>query len=334
MICRLEICIFSLCFTRKATMIYLAPLQGFTDFVFRRVYAETFEGVDRFFIPYIAVQGSDILRKYEREVLPANNDPNKAIPQILVKDEQETAFLLSRLADYGYTEVNLNLGCPYPMVTNRGRGAALLENPAALEKILNTACSRFALKLSVKLRVGVHNTGPLQHIVPVLNAFPLSEVILHPRTAKQLYKGGLSDEAFDFVAKHLQHSLVFNGDVFSTDDFKQRSKQFPTVTNWMLGRGILMNAFLPAQIKGSCFTEEEQRSKLRQFHDRVWEIYLQNADNPGNALNKQKQFWQYFSFHFLQQRRVFKSIKKLKSADGLASLAARIIQTEPLNGNV
>lgn len=334
MICRLEISIFNACFSRKGTMIYLAPLQGFTDFVFRKMYAEIFEGVDRFFIPYITVHHAEILRKYEREILPENNDRNTAIPQILVKDEQETAFLLSRLADYGYSEVNLNLGCPYPMVTNRGRGAALLENPAALEKILDVACSRFALKLSVKLRIGLHNSEPLQHIVPVLNAFPLSEVILHPRTAKQLYKGGLSDEAFGFAAKHVQHILVFNGDVFSTEDFFRRSEQFPTVQNWMLGRGILMNAFLPAQLKGRCFTEEEQRSKLQQFHARVWEIHLQNADNGGNALNKLKQFWLYFSYHFSEQRHVFKSIKKLKSADGLAPLAARIIQTEALSSNI
>lgn len=311
-------------------MIYLAPIQGFTDYIFRNAYAEVFEGIDKYFIPYITVNHSDILHKHEREILPENNRQEKVVPQILAKDEAEFEFLLSILKSYGYTEANLNMGCPYPMVTNRGRGAALLEKPDVVRKMLELAFSNFNLKVSVKLRAGMTEPDQIQQIIPVLNDFPINEVILHPRIAKQLYKGSVFDMAFRVTAEQLEHQLVYNGDIFTVDDFQQRSTQFLQVSDWMLGRGVLMNLFLPAEVKGKQYAEEEKRFMLLQFHQLISESHLQIADNPGNALNKLKQFWIYFSYHFVNQAKVFKKIKKIRSIGELNALAFEVVQNEAL----
>ena len=312
-------------------MIYLAPIQGFTDYIFRKTYSEVFEGVDAYFVPYITVQSSEILRKYEREILPENNLQEKVVPQILAKDESEVGFLLSVLKSYGYSEVNLNMGCPYPMVTNRGRGAALLEKPEVLREILAYAFSEFNLKLSVKLRAGMTEPDQIQQIIPVLNEFPLKEVILHPRVAKQLYKGEIFELAFETATRQLEHQLVYNGDIFTLEDFQQRSVQFSEISDWMLGRGVLMNLFLPAEIKGSRFSEEEKRGRLLQFHKTILDLHLQHADNPGNALNKLKQFWIYFSHHFTDKAKIYKKMRKLKKVEELNILSGRVIQNESLN---
>lgn len=313
-------------------MIYLAPIQGFTDYIFRNAYDQVFEGVDAYFIPYATVQNNAFLPKYEREILPENNLQEKVVPQILVKDEDEADFLLSKLTAFGYSEINLNMGCPYPMVTNKGRGAALLEKPELLAKILDTIHSKYKVKLSVKLRAGMERPDQIQQIIPVLNEFPLSEVILHPRIAKQLYKGSISDLAFKVTSDLLEHQLVYNGDIFTLEDFRQKSIQFSKISDWMLGRGILMNLFLPAEIKGTQTTEFEKRTKLHLFHSLVMEAHLNQADNPGNALNKLKQFWIYFSFHFVNQKKVFKKIKKLKKMSEINALSLHIIQNESLTG--
>ena len=311
-------------------MIYLAPIQGFTDYIFRDAYSEVFEDIDKYFIPYITVNHSNILHKHEREILPENNRQEKVVPQILAKDEAEFEFLLSILESYGYSEVNLNMGCPYPMVTNRGRGAALLEKPDVVRKMLELAFSNFNLKVSVKLRAGMTEPDQIQQIIPVLNEFPLSEVILHPRIAKQLYKGAVCDLAFKVTAELLEHQLVYNGDVFTVEDFRQRSVQFSGISDWMLGRGVLMNLFLPAEIKGSHFSEDEKRFRLLQFHNAILDSHLQQADNPGNALNKLKQFWIYFSYHFKDKAKIFKKIKKIKKVEMLNTLSVQIIHHEAL----
>jgi tRNA-dihydrouridine synthase len=292
---------------------YFAPLQGFTDFVYRRVYSQVFSGIDAFFIPYISVKNNEILRKYEKEVLPANNPNTKVIPQVLASSPDEILFLSNYISALGHTEINLNLGCPYPMVTKRGMGSGLLPYPEIIEQILAAFFKNSALKLSVKMRAGLVSANEIEKVVPVLNQFPLSEVILHPRIAKQLYSGDIIDSAFEFAAASLKHRLVYNGDLNTVDDYLRIQQKFGQTNCFMLGRGVLMNPFLPSQINGSAFSEAGKREKLAEFHKLIFEEYLKVMDNPGNALNKMKQFWIYFSYNFPEQRKCFKLINKANS---------------------
>ncbi len=294
-------------------MIYLAPLQGFTDFVYRKVYDQVFQEIDAYFVPYISMKNGVVLPKYMKEVLPEHNLQKRVVPQVLVKDSPEMLMLSNLLQRYCYTEINLNLGCPYPMVTNRGKGSGLLPSPEKVKEILTAFFDKYDLQLSVKLRAGLTSVQELEQIVTVLNDFPLKEVILHPRIAKQLYSGEISEEAFQFVADNLKHKLVFNGDIVSVEDYRNRKQQFLVVEDWMLGRGILMNPFLPAEINGCFLPEVEKREKLLKFHTLMLENYLELMDNEGNALNKMHQFWAYFSYNFSNQKKAFKAIKKSKN---------------------
>jgi len=270
-------------------MIYLAPLQGFTDFVYRNTYEKIFQSVDAYFIPYITLKGSEVLRKYKKEIVWENNVHGKSVPQILAKDEDEIYSLCTLLRDFGYKEINLNLGCPYPMVTNRGKGSKLLAEPDKLERILEFFFNQFNLDLSVKMRAGFETPDEIEKIIPVLNRFPLKSVVIHPRIAKQLYQGEIYETAFHFAIENLIQVPVYNGDINSLTDYKNRSRQFPTVSNWMLGRGILMDIFLPDRIKGKSYSEEDQREILLNFHQSILAEYLRISDNPGNALNKMQQ---------------------------------------------
>ena len=290
--------------------IYLAPLQGFTDFVYRKAYSEIFQGIDAFFIPYISVKNNQILKKYEKEIHPENNPQIRVIPQVLAGSADEMLFLSKILEDKGYKEINLNLGCPYPMVTNREKGAGLLPQPDKVQKLLSSFFEKSNLRLSVKLRAGLQSANEIEQIIPVLNQFPLTEVIFHPRIAKQLYDGEILNSAFQFAQQNLKHKLVYNGSIVLVDDFTACRQKFPEIDNFMLGRGILMNPFLPAEIKNMDISSKEKPEKLKEFHQLVFKYYSECMDNEGNALNKMKQFWIYFSYNFNNQRKTFKAIKK------------------------
>lgn len=294
-------------------MIYLAPIQGFTDFVYRKAYSQLFPEVDKYFIPYISVKNNQILKKYENEILLQNNPQKYVIPQVLAKDENELAFLSALLEDAGYNEINLNLGCPFPMVTNRVKGAGLLPYPEKLKSMLVSFFERSNLKLSIKLRSGLNSPNEIENIIPVLNDFPLTEIIFHPRIAKQLYKGEVNDFAFGFAIKNLDHKLVYNGDIFSLDDFNKCRQKFPEIDDWMLGRGVLMNPFLPVEINNISVSPDEKIKKLKELHQLIFEGYTKTMDNAGNVLNKMKQFWSYFSYSFPNQKKVFKGVKKSKN---------------------
>jgi tRNA-dihydrouridine synthase len=291
-------------------IIYLAPLQGFTDFVYRKAYSEIFQGIDAFFIPYISEKNNQILKKYEKEIHPENNPQIRVIPQVLAGSADEMLFLSKILEDKGYKEINLNLGCPYPMVTNREKGAGLLPHPDKVQKLLSSFFEKSNLLLSVKLRAGLQSANEIEQIIPVLNQFPLTEVIFHPRIAKQLYDGEILNSAFQFAQQNLKHRLVYNGSIVSVDDFTACRQKFPEIDNFMLGRGIIMNPFLPAEIKNMDISSKEKPEKLKEFHQLVFKYYSECMDNEGNVLNKMKQFWIYFSYNFNNQRKTFKAIKK------------------------
>jgi tRNA-dihydrouridine synthase B len=283
--------------------IYFAPVQGFTDFVYRKAYSEIFQGIDTFFIPYITTKNGEVLKKYFKEILPENNLQNRVIPQVLASDSNEILFLSGLLSDYGYNEINLNL-------SNRKKGSGLLPYPDMVKEILTGFFENSKLSLSVKLRAGLTDFSEIDILMPLLNDFPLTEIIFHPRIASQLYGGDVNEEKFAEISRVCKHKLVYNGDVFTKDQYSTKQDLFPETNTWMLGRGILMNSFLPAEIKGIPISDEEKRKKLIGFHERLMAIYLDKMDNASNVADKMKQFWIYFSYCFQDQHKVLKRIKK------------------------
>ena len=292
--------------------IYQAPLQGFTDFTFRKVLSEVFGGIDKYFIPYLSYgKGKEIKKSQLREVFPENNLDLPAVPQVLFSDRQELFDLVSLLAESNYTEINLNLGCPYPMATNKGRGAAWLEKPEALNEILQELFNqKFPVKFSVKMRAGLINDADFRATLNILNHFPLEEVIFHPRTASQMYTGKANPVLFAEALSLVKHPLVYNGDLFSEADLQAIKIVVPQQDSFMIGRGLLINPELPLQLKGEIFEAKELRKKKKEFHDQLLEAYSARLEGSGHILMKMNQFWSYFSESFENPHKTMKLIKK------------------------
>jgi len=292
--------------------IYQAPLQGFTDFTFRKVFSEIFGGVDKYFIPYLSYgKGREIKKSSLKEVFPENNTAQPVVPQVLFSDFQELIDLIMLLANYGYTEINLNLGCPYPMATNKGRGAAWLEKPEALNEILMQLYQQeLNVKFSVKMRAGMTNDQDFRAISDVLNQYALTEVIFHPRTASQMYDGKANPLLFTEMMSLVKHPLVYNGDVATEADFQELKNSFPEQAGWMIGRGLLIDPSLPLKLKGQITEPKELLRKKKEFHDRLLDSYSSRLEGSGHILMKMNQFWTYFSESFENPHKVMKLVKK------------------------
>jgi len=105
--------------------IYLAPLQGYTNYDYRNLHHKYFGGVDKYFSPYLRLElGKELKKSVLRDLQPENNEGLNFVPQILGTDISLFIQLAQQFKVWGYSEMNWNLGCPYPMVTNRGFGAA------------------------------------------------------------------------------------------------------------------------------------------------------------------------------------------------------------------
>lgn len=298
--------------TNSNYRLYFAPIQESTDYVYRSAFANIFGSVDKYFAPYIVRQNDGtIKRAHLRDIEPENNPGYRLIPQIMAGNTEDFLCLAKVLCDKGYDEINWNLGCPYPMVTNKGMGAGLLPSPEKIERILSESLPALSCRISVKLRTGLLSPDEIFDIIPVLNEFPLKEVILHPRIAKQLYRGSADREIFIQVINLSKHLLVYNGDIFTQDDFIQSNDLFTTTTSWMAGRGILMDPFLPSKIKQLPQPDRKGKAKLlNQFHEQIFLSYSKILSGNSHLLMRMMKFWSYFCYSFPEPAKAFKRIKK------------------------
>lgn len=298
--------------SQNTEIIYQAPLQGFTDFTYRNVFQEVYGGISKYFIPYLSyLRGKEIKKSLLKEILPENNIAQPAIPQVLFSNTTELFELVSILIDNGYTTINLNLGCPYPMATNRGRGAAWLEKPEDLHETLQALYAKgFPTKFSVKMRTGMKNNQDFKPVLEILNQMPLEEIIFHPRTASQMYDGKADPSLFAEALSLTKHPLVYNGDIFYTTDFQELKTILPHQNSWMTGRGLLMDPSLAMRLNGEEMEAKLRKLKLKEFHDQLFLKYSERLQGSGHLLTKMTQFWSYFCESFENPHKAMKLVKK------------------------
>lgn len=303
--------------------IYMAPLRGITDALFRQIYCKHFEGINAAVAPFINPQRkSGHTDKLLADLLPGNNDLH-LIPQLLNTDGDDFLALAQRLYDLGYKEINWNLGCPVPMVAKKKRGSGLLPFPEQIVAFLDYVLPRLKTKLSLKIRLGYHDYNESLVLLPLLDCYPLSEIIIHARLGKQLYRGETYPERFMSCQQVSSHRLVYNGDINTTSDYLKLNRLID-VDRWMIGRGLIANPFLPSEIKNIQLSTQVRFEKLQSFHDELFAAMKERLDGPGHLLGRMKQIWIYFISSFPGKKNALKKITKAttegKYLDEVASL--------------
>ncbi len=290
-------------------VIYMAPLQGFTDYSFRQAFYALFDSPDLAFSPFIETHKDD--SKAYRDVLPDNNRGISLIPQILGNNAAQIKQVIVQLKASGYSEVNWNLGCPYPMVTRKQMGAGLLPFPNQINEILNELHQDTSLRLSVKMRLGLHSSDEWKALVPVLNRYPLTEVIIHGRTASQMYKGEVDVSAFLEMADELKHPVCYNGNINSLHDFQLLSQRMPFVSRWMIGRGLISNPLLIQEIRTNTMaTAGEIKGAISRLHDQLLYQNSIRLSGESHLMHKLKPYWEYFAQSLPDDTKGLKKIKK------------------------
>ena len=310
-----------------AQPLILAPLRGVTDAIFRTSFAECFGGVAWAVAPFVtSVRGPRVKAKLLKDLLPERNPRMAVMPQILGKDAQEFVVMARALFDLGYETVNWNLGCPYPMVAKKGRGSGMLPHPERIASFLDTVLAAIPGRLSIKTRLGRFQTDEIDELIPLFNRYPLSEVIIHPRTGVQMYGGKADLDRFEECFALCRHPVVYNGDVDSAETFDILAERFGPVAGWMLGRGLVANPFLAEELAGTVPGHRVER--FHQFHDLLVRRYGEVLFGPSHLVQRMKGLWQYFHRPFENGRKVLKRIHKAKNPDQLRAVTERFFDGE------
>ncbi len=291
---------------------YLAPMQSLTGFVFRHAYNKHFHNINKYFTPFLSDR--KLNHKEKCEILPEHNQGMNVVPQIMANDIEVFLEIVKQLEQYGYTEVNLNLGCPSGTVVPKKRGAGLLADLTLLDNFLEGIYNKCPIPISIKTRIGIENATEWENIQAIYKQYPITELIIHPRLQKDQYKNRPNLEVFNEALDNLSCPICYNGDLHSVEQLNDFTKQFPQVETIMLGRGILKNPGLVGEALG---TSPISTETLLSFHNDILEGYKEHISGDINVLYKMKEWWCYLGESLHNDKDSTKLIKKLMKCKSL-----------------
>lgn len=289
--------------------IHFAPLQGYTDDVYRRIHQELMGGIHTYYTPFLRMEGGGVRSKDMRDIRPEFNEGVPVVPQIIVKSMKEFEFLTKIVEEKGYDRVDINMGCPFPLQAKHGRGSGLLAHVDIVEEIAKAIASKCELKFSVKMRLGWENADEWRPVLDILNEIPLEQITLHPRIGTQQYKGTVNMEAFDEFYALSKHPIIYNGDVTSIKDIQNLEEKYPKLAGVMIGRGLLTRPSLASEyVTGVELSWEKRRPVLLDFHDRLKAHYETTANSEAQVHSRLRLFWEYMEEEL--GKKVYKKIMK------------------------
>jgi tRNA-U20a,U20b-dihydrouridine synthase len=292
---------------------YLAPVEGITEYIYRNSYEKFFGNVDKYFTPFIVPNESRSLKTKELvDVLPENNKGMNIVPQILTNDAEGFINTSRKLQQLGYSEVNLNLGCPAKTVVSKNRGSGFLAKREELDSFLDEIFKMDDMKISIKTRIGKENPEEFYELIKIYNKYPLEELIIHPRTQKDFYGNKPNLCVFRDALSLSNNPVCYNGDIFTINDYNKLVADFPEVNTVMLGRGILANPGLINVIKNNINTS---KNILKDFHDEILNRYIEVFPEDIYAINRMKELFGYMIYIFSDNKEY---AKKVRSAQKLS----------------
>lgn len=287
---------------------YLAPMEGLTGYIYRNAHATFFGHVDKYFTPFITTNQFGKLSTRElHDIMPEHNEGICVVPQILTNNAEEFIRMSHTLKAFGYDEVNLNLGCPSGTVVSKNRGSGFLAQKEALNQFLETVFSANVTKISIKTRIGKEHPEEFYDLIQIFNAYPMEELIIHPRVQKDYYKNKPRMEIFKEALEVSKNPVCYNGDIFTAEDYKHFSEGYKQVDRLMLGRGLIANPGLVDEIQQG---HPLDKQVLKAFHDKLYMDYQGVLSGERNVLFKMKEAWFYMSYMFEDHEKHLKKIRK------------------------
>lgn len=303
--------------------IYLAPLEGLTDYTFRNSYEQVYgKGkIAKYFTPFISPNSSEnFLTKEMRDVDRDNNKGLYVVPQVMTNNSKDFLWTIKKLhKELGYEEINLNLGCPSGTVVSKKKGSGFLGDIEGLDKFLyETMSDKYVqdnnIKISLKTRIGLDTASNWEEIIGVYNKYKLEEIIIHPRIRTDFYKNEVNKEAFKYALENSTNKVVYNGDIFTRRDYLEFLTEFKECDAIMLGRGLVADPALINVLKAADpvnYVRDLQKDKeqLSQFHEKVLNERLKIMSGDKHAIHRMKEMWCYMEYVFDDKKDV-KQVKK------------------------
>ena len=228
-------------------LLALAPMQDVTDLAFMRV-MQQFGGPDYYVTEYFRVHAD---YKVERKILRSiaeNTTGRPVFAQLIGQDIPALVRVAEELLHHPVAGIDLNLGCPAPVVCRKEAGGGLLRNPGKMERIIATLRDAIPGKFTVKTRIGYHSHEEFPQLLEIFRRYAIDTLTIHGRTVAERYQTPVHTNVIRMAAQTLPCPVIANGNVVDTATGMALLEQ-TQAHGLMIGRGAIRNPWIFSQLR-------------------------------------------------------------------------------------
>lgn len=261
-----------------APILALAPMQDLTTLQFMRVIAR-YGGPDVYWTEFFRVHGDSKPEKWILKSITENPTGRPVVAQLIGNDIPALVRNAKLLQKYPVAAIDLNLGCPAPVVYRKCAGGGLLRDPDKIDAILGALRDAVTVPFTVKTRVGFQSVEEFDELLPVFAKHPIDLLTVHARTVKQMYRPGVRYDLIAQAARELKCPVLANGNVHGPAQAEQLLAE-TGVRGLMIGRGAIRNPWLFDQIRQQLRGENIKLPTGRDVLAYIRELW-ENEITPG-----------------------------------------------------
>jgi tRNA-dihydrouridine synthase len=282
---------FSSLLRAAAPVLALAPMQDVTTLQFMRVIAR-YGGPDVYWTEYFRVHGDSRPEKWILDSITKNPTGRPIVAQLIGNDIPALVRTAKLLQQYPVAAIDLNLGCPAPIVYRKCAGGGLLREPQKIDAILGALRDAVTIPFTVKTRIGFESAAEFDTLLPLFAKHPIDLLTVHARTVGQMYRPGVRYDLIARAARELRCPVLANGNIFSAAQ-AQRLLAETGGRGLMIGRGAIRNPWLFEQIRTQLRGEKIQlpagRAVLNYLHE-LWDNEITPGVRESAQVQRMKKF--------------------------------------------
>jgi tRNA-dihydrouridine synthase len=275
-------------------LLALAPMQDVTTLQFMRVISR-YGGPDVYWTEYFRIHGDSRPEKWILDSITKNPTGRPVVAQMIGNDIAALIRTAKLLQQYPVAAIDLNLGCPAPIVYRKCAGGGLLRELPKIDAILGALRDAVAIPFTVKTRIGFETPAEFDALLPLFAKHPMDLLTVHARTVKQMYRPGVRYDLIAQAVRALKCPVLANGNVFSAAQARQLLAE-TGVRGLMIGRGAIRNPWLfdqiRAELRGETPATPRGRELLNYVHE-LWDHEITAGVRESAQVQRMKKFMNF-----------------------------------------
>jgi len=279
---------------RPAPLLALAPMQDVTDLDFWRL-TTRYAVADLYYTEYFRVHPDSRLDKPILRSITENPTNRPVVAQMIGNDIPSLVRSARELGNYPVAAIDLNLGCPAPIVYRKCAGGGLLRDLPLVDRILGSLREAITGRFTVKTRIGFDNPETLDALLPLLMRHRIDLVTVHGRTVTQKYRPGVRQDRITDAVQALPMPVLANGDVDSPGSAVS-CLQATGARGLMIGRAAIRNPWIFSQIRNTLAGEAIMLPTGKEVLAYVYDIFETVCDPSVSETFQVQRMKKYMGF--------------------------------------